>query len=342
MSNAPPRHYSRAWWSASRNYFSHHCVGKISGVLSVSAAAFGVLSFKTVMPGVPFIMQAHGTSWAEAVSKWKTRKLTSIASSIRNILWLPIDMRFYGQFDAVVAAGERVYRDLKRPPVSFVLRPERVHLINNGIDTDLFNSAPLARARIRAEMAIQEIDPVIISATRLHPQKGVAAGLDAFAQFLKASPRARFLIAGDGPERVALEERARELDITRSVRFLGALKREDLVAYLQAADVFIFLTSRIEGLPLNVLEALACGLPSVVSDHLDIFDSPAICRVDPRSPAAVTRALEQMLDEKRDTGFVGLLPADYSLTACAANYRKLLAGLSPNLTGRENYSADSA
>ena len=105
--------------------------------------------------------------------------------------------------------------------------------------------------------------PAFITVTRLVEQKGVDILLKAAAQAFQRLPQWRLAIVGDGPLYAELRLLASELGIEARVDWHGHV--EDPVALIRAADVFI-LTSRFEGSPNALLEAMACGLPSIVSN----------------------------------------------------------------------------
>src|SRR5262249_6549454 len=86
--------------------------------------------------------------------------------------------------------------------------------------------------------------------------------LRAFAQVVVASPQTRLLLVGDGPMRGDLERLADQLGVAESVHFAGYQAQPE--RFLAIMDVFA-LTSRMEGLPLAILEAWAAGLPVVAS-----------------------------------------------------------------------------
>jgi glycosyltransferase involved in cell wall biosynthesis len=100
--------------------------------------------------------------------------------------------------------------------------------------------------------------PVILTTARLDPQKGLHDLLDAAALV----PEARFLVAGDGPQRDHLVARAQSLGLGDRVSFLG--HRRDVPRLLAGCDLFV-LPSHYEGSPLSVLEAMAAGKPVVAT-----------------------------------------------------------------------------
>lgn len=325
FAEAAPERYSAAWWRHSRGYFEERLMGSVTGVLSVSAAAYGVLPLKPRLPRVPFVFQAHGTALGEFLSKWRTRRLKALLTSLRNLLWVFKDLYAYPRFDTVVAVGSAVETELRRPPIRWALPADRIRLIRNGIDASAFARDPAVRERMRRNLGLGEGERLVVSASRLHRQKGVDLGLRAFARLAGEDPAVRYLIVGDGPERGELEALSRALGVMDRVIFAGAIAREQLPEWLQAGDAFLFTTTCTEGLPLNILEALAVGLPAVVSDSLQsvIEISPAVQGVNPSDTVAVAEALRRALAIGPQPG--GLLPEPYTLDHCARQYRRVLA-----------------
>jgi GalNAc-alpha-(1->4)-GalNAc-alpha-(1->3)-diNAcBac-PP-undecaprenol alpha-1,4-N-acetyl-D-galactosaminyltransferase len=113
--------------------------------------------------------------------------------------------------------------------------------------------------------------PTIITVGRLVEQKGIDVLLAAWAQSAEHLPEWRLAIVGDGPLRDTLQARSRELGIEGSVDWHGHLA--DPFPLLRASKFFV-MTSRFEGTPNALLEAMACGLPGIVSDA-----SPGPCEL---------------------------------------------------------------
>jgi glycosyltransferase involved in cell wall biosynthesis len=120
---------------------------------------------------------------------------------------------------------------------------------------------------------------VVVSASRLHSEKGVDNNLIAFKKFNERVKNSYYLICGDGVEKDNLLQLSKDLGIISNVRFLGGIDRKFLSNILNCADIFLFLTKRVEGLPLNVLEAMSVGVPMIVSNHLTFTESNKLRKV---------------------------------------------------------------
>ncbi|MBQ3486462.1 MAG: glycosyltransferase [Clostridia bacterium] len=134
-------------------------------------------------------------------------------------------------------------------------------VIPNAIDAAAFRFNAEIRREVRAQYGLEDC-LVVGHVGRLQYQKNQAFLLEAFARLHTAEPRARLVIAGDGPELAALEARAVSLGVAQAVLFLGA--RDDVPRLLQAFDLFV-MPSRFEGLGMAALEAQAAGLPCLLS-----------------------------------------------------------------------------
>lgn len=123
------------------------------------------------------------------------------------------------------------------------------------------------RAQKRRELGIPENHNVLLNLGRLGTEKNLGELLGYFSETLKYDPNLTFVIVGDGPDKANLENRARELGISKYVVFTGMVKPEEVQNYYQLADVFVNAsTSETQGL--TYIEAAANGLP-------------LLCRKDP-------------------------------------------------------------
>lgn len=141
---------------------------------------------------------------------------------------------------------------------------------------------------------------------RLVEKKGLSFLLDAFPALLQARPDLHLTIAGFGPDESQLKRQVTELGLQHSVRFLGAVAQKDLPQLYQSAALFVAPFVRAEsgdqeGLPVALMEAVACGCPAVagnVEGLQDIFGMHAQdCMVDPHDSGALTAAILARLQD---------------------------------------------
>jgi len=173
--------------------------------------------------------------------------------------------------------------------------PSRVRLVPEGID--------LARWRRVAAAEPRSSDgATILCVARQYPRKHVADLLRALPAVRRAIPRARAVIAGDGPEHAALLALAAELGLGDAVSFTGALPDDELARLYRHADVFC-LPSVQEGFGIVFLEAMANGLPVVAARAAAIPevvpDGRAGVLVHPADSAALAAALVGLLGDER-------------------------------------------
>jgi glycosyltransferase involved in cell wall biosynthesis len=139
----------------------------------------------------------------------------------------------------------------------------KVKTIRNGVSVSEFVPSEDRRSEVREKLRCGQDEFLLVCVARLSEQKRIDILLEALARVLREGVRCKCIIVGDGPRKNQLLEQARSIGLSGHVFFEGF--HEDVRPYLQAGSVFI-LTSDTEGLPLSILEAMACGLPSIVTD----------------------------------------------------------------------------
>jgi glycosyltransferase involved in cell wall biosynthesis len=172
--------------------------------------------------------------------------------------WMPRLVRVvYPHADAVVAVSPGVAEDLVG---RCGLRAGSVHVLPNPVVTP--EMLRMRQEPVTHPWLVDRPAPVVLAAGRLVPQKDFALLLDAFAT-VRRTRAANLVVLGDGPLRPALEEHARELEIADHVSFPGFCANP--YPAMAAADVFV-LSSRWEGSPGALIEAMACGTRVVATD----------------------------------------------------------------------------
>jgi glycosyltransferase involved in cell wall biosynthesis len=202
----------------------------------------------------------------------------------------------------------------------FHVPPEKIVVIPNAA-----TMGATASPAPRSELARDVDGPVVLTVARLDGQKGIAHLLEAVATL----PNASFAIAGDGPNRAALEQRAATLGVSDRVRFLG--HRHDVPALLAAADLFV-LPSLYEGLPLSVLEAMAAGVPVVATaiggtDEV-VRDGETGTLVPPANSEALAAAIGRALADRDRASRLALaarslVAREYSVTSMVGSVSRL-------------------
>ena len=268
LEKTKPGRYSQGWWREVSKYFATLDSETISAVISISAAGVSLLKYREKFNNTKFIMQAHGTSFAELVSKLKTNSLKKWVASGKNLIWFFKDWSYYRKFDYVVSIGDAVTESLKTYPTKYITKDVEIVQIDNGVNQDMFRFNEEARKKTRSTLGMSNDALLLLSVSRLNDQKGIDNNIRTFAEVYSKNSNSYYLICGDGEEKKNLINICRELNVEKNVIFLGRMSREEIADLMSAADVFIFLTKRVEGLPLNVLEAMASGLPVIISEHL--------------------------------------------------------------------------
>jgi glycosyltransferase involved in cell wall biosynthesis len=199
---------------------------------------------------------------------------------------------------------------------------DRFQFLPTWYDDTIFVAADaaerrIARAEISTEVGIDSGSRVLLFVGRLEAQKDPGLLLETFARARDAQSALTLIIVGSGGLEPWARQRAEQLGIAASVRFLGSLPRPRVARLMLAADVLL-LASRFEGMPITAIEALASGLPVVAPD---VGELPRLVDngrtgwlVKERTPAALAAGVGQALG----------LPVEETVVACralAARYR---------------------
>jgi glycosyltransferase involved in cell wall biosynthesis len=197
-----------------------------------------------------------------------------------------------------VAISDQTREDLLRLGVAH----ERIALIPNGVDTELFRPAgDPERHLLRARFDAPGDTPIVISISRLAAHKRVDLLIRAFHQTLPRMPEARLWLIGQGEERRTLERLVCASGLGDRVTLLGAIPRNEVVERLRAADIYV-LCSRWEGLSNALLEAMATETPVLatrVSGTEDLIVSGENgLLIRPDDQAALARGLLQLAGER--------------------------------------------
>ncbi len=186
---------------------------------------------------------------------------TNLTDHASHSTWFPrlrraIYRQMYRQADTVVCQTPYMRADLQR---AFRLPSSQLVVIPNPVDFSAIESAI-----DQQHCPLETAGPNIVALGRLRPVKGTERLLQAFPRLLKRHPAARLWLLGDGPCEAELRRQASSLGIERHVHFAGY--QQNPYAWLSAADLMA-VSSHVESSSNAILEAVACGCPTVALQH---------------------------------------------------------------------------
>lgn len=186
----------------------------------------------------------------------------SLVSTCHN--WLDSDRKasFYGILDRLILRGYvqvvAVSEEVRQRLLQSGVKANKVRMIRNGIDLRAFDRTS---ATVNDELGWSGC-PLVGLVGRLSQEKGVDVFLHAAARVMVRCPEAKFVVAGDGPDRAELDALIDQLGIRDQVRMLG--RCDNMPGIYASLDVMVS-SSRMEGLPIALLEGMASRLPVVAT-----------------------------------------------------------------------------
>ncbi|HHQ4615742.1 TPA: glycosyltransferase [Aeromonas veronii] len=170
----------------------------------------------------------------------------------------------------------------------------RMLAMPNGIDTVRFTFNPASRTSLRAQLQLTDDTPLILAVGRFNIQKDYPNLLTAFNQLPSELDHAQLAIIGSGEEQANIEELTLQLGLTQRVHFLGL--QRNVHEWMSAADLYV-MSSAWEGMPLVLLEAMACERLVVATDCGGVKEVVGECGtlVPPKNSMALANALAQAL-----------------------------------------------
>lgn len=218
-----------------------HCHTPVGGVLGRLAAR------KTRKEGTRVLYTAHGFHFYRGapLKNW--------------LMYYPAEKLCSFFMDDLITINQEDYSLAKKK-----FTASKVHYLPGvGIDTSVFSPSAASdedRSAMRADLGVQPGQQMILSVGELIFGKNYKTAIDMIAKL--NDPQIRYYICGQGVQRRELEEYAKAQGVSDRVVFLGY--RRDIPQVCACADVFLH-TSHREGLPVAIMEAMACGTPVVAS-----------------------------------------------------------------------------
>ncbi len=251
----------------------------------------GVRALARLLPYLAHLWRAAGE--AEVIhlmanSGWSWHLFAAPAILVARLRRTPVIVNYRGgEAEAFLRAQARWVLPVMRRAACIVVPSGFLRAVFRrwGIESRIIpNIVRLERFAVEGERQPGE-EPLIVVTRNLERIYGVDIALRAFSRLREKWPGARLLIAGEGPEREALEALARELGVADVTRFTGRLGREEMVDLYRRADLLLN-ASRVDNTPNSLIEAMAAGvaivstraggIPYLVEDGRDAL----LCEID--------------------------------------------------------------
>ena len=224
------------------------------------------------------------------VSAWGSDVLIYPKESKVMKYMVPVALR---RADIITCDGENT----KEAIIKMGIEGEKIKTVLHGVDTRKFCPSP------KDENLRQKLEtsgsPTVISTRRLRPICDVEALVKAVPLVLKQIPEAKFIIAGEGEQKEYLIALAKSLNVLHATRFVGWIPNDKLPKYLSSPDVYVSTSLSDSGLSAATAEAMACGLPVVVTDSGDnqrwVEDGKNGFIVPPKDPKTLAERLIYLL-----------------------------------------------
>jgi sugar transferase (PEP-CTERM/EpsH1 system associated) len=298
---------------------------------------------KTMKEFRPHVVHSRNFGALEAVPAARLAGVPNIIHSehgyeVEILKGLPLRRRalcglFYALADQVFTVTEDLSRYYARQSWH---SPRKFRVIQNGVDTEKFAPRPLVRASLKAALGIPKDRIVLGSVGRVVPIKDHKTILQAAEILVRQGKDVQMLVVGSGPELPNLKLLAeRSPEIAERTLFLGA--SDQVHELLNVFDIFV-LPSLCEGMSNTILEAMATGLPLVVTrtgGNPELVDEGKTGNLfDPRDVETLAQLLARLVEDartRRRYGQAARLQAleRFSLASMIQRYRELYSGAAP-------------
>ena len=239
----------RVWYLGKRKGFDPRMYGRL-GVVIREFQPDVVHTHRYVLRYLlPWILARRARAWVHTVHSVAEKEVDRVGKWIHRLA--------FRAGVVPVAIAREVARSIER-----VYGLRNVPLIPNGIPVAHYALGEETQKAWRTREGHEDGTVLFVSVARMTPPKDPFSLIQAFSIASSRNNRLRLLLVGDGPLRPELEARVRALGLEEKVRFLGV--RADVPEVLAAADAFV-LSSRWEGNPLSVMEAMAAGKPVIAT-----------------------------------------------------------------------------
>ena len=238
------------------------------------------------LPSLQALRQANYSNLPYVVTIHGVFASRSLAVNLAQKTYLHAISRVFKSADRIICLTESDAEEI----VKFGFSPEKIRLVPNAVDTERFRPCN------------EQNDDLIIWIGRFVPEKGLEYLVEAAKTVVNMFGNVRFLLIGYGPLKTKIMKLASDSGMLgKSIFFGDTMSRDEIAKILCKASIFAFPSLK-EGLPLSVLEAMACGLPVVGFDISGVRDlvrhDETGLLVPPRNSKLLAEAIKCLLNDK--------------------------------------------
>lgn len=260
------------------NYNLIHCHTPMGSVLS-RLAARNIRKMKT-----PLLYTAHGFHFYKG------------SSIINWLLFYPVERLLAKYTDCLITINEEDYQNAKKFKIKSVIKV-------NGVGVDIEKFKPISemeKTELKAQYGFANDDFLLLYVAELSDRKNQRILIDAVSIIKERYPNIRLLLAGEGVNKGICQEYIVEKGIEENIILLGF--RKDVKNLITISDIAVS-SSRIEGLPVNVIENMASGMPIIASEvrgHTDLIVNGENGYLIPNNKEASENFAYSIMDLYRD------------------------------------------
>lgn len=263
---------SSAWIAPKTNMFPVYVLPELTWINSPWRLAPNILAImkflKKIQPDLVHLHVEHYYSIPIILSGFPYI-LTSWGNEVLKLPWTNLILKTLARCAAKDARKITVDANcVKKTWIDIGVPENRIEIILFGVDTSTFNPNVNGQG-VRKRLELRKNDIVVISIRAFYedPPYNVECLIRAIPLVLKRHRNIKFIIKGVGPLEDYLKSLTRELDVSSYVHFVGLTPHHEVAQYLAAADIYVS-TCFIDSTSVSLLEAMACGLPPIVTDIL--------------------------------------------------------------------------
>jgi glycosyltransferase involved in cell wall biosynthesis len=230
----------------------------------------------------------------------------------------------------IVPPSDEVARSLSR---WFCLDPNKINIIYNGIDTNRFKPDSTAKERILSRHIQLSGKRILLFMSHVTRQKGLHLLIKLFPSLLREHHNLMILVVGGGDYLEEAKRLSFRLGVADHILFTDMVDIDSIPDYINAADIFVLPTLRKEGLPLSILEAMACKKPVITTD---IGGNPSVVKngkngilVPPANTDELEKSIQLLLRDDElvsrlaENGYESVI-ASFNLNRMLDSYESLL------------------